>query len=79
MSLFSDWKRAVLRAPLHLALSAPVAAASLVVPPLGKAYVGWRAQAEADDEASGRDTAEKAQVDLWSQTVLVNKVLSIWR
>lgn len=79
MSLFKDWKRALWRAPLHLAASVPVAAVSLVVPPVGTKYVKWRVGAEADDQAAGRDTPEKAAVDLYTQTILVESVLKLWR
>jgi len=78
MALFSDWKRALWRAPLHILMSAPVAAASLIVPPAGKAYIGWRTKAEQDDEAAKRDTPEKAQIDLYTQTALVRGALRIY-
>jgi hypothetical protein len=76
--VFKDWKRAFWRAPMHLLFSAPIAAASLAVPPLGKKYIAWRTKAEKADEAAGRDTPEKAQVDLYSQTALVRGVLRIY-
>jgi len=63
---------------LHILGSIPVAVASLVVPPLGKKYVKWRTEAEADDEEDGRDTPEKAKIDLLTQTVLVKGVLKIY-
>ena len=79
MILFRDWKRAFWRAPLHLLGSLPVAAASLVVPPIGRAYVEWRARAEQADVDEGRDTPEKSEIDLYGQTVLVSSVLKVWR
>ena len=78
MTLFPDWKRALWRAPLHLLGSLPVAAVSLVVPPVGTAYIGWRTRAEQDDQAAGRDTPEKAAIDLYTQTALVRGVLKVW-
>ena len=76
--LFHDWKRAIWRAPLHVLLSVPVAAASVVVPPLGKKYISWRARAEKDDNLTGRDSPEKAAIDLYTQTFLVRGVLRIY-
>lgn len=76
--MFSDWKRAVWRAPLHILGSLPVAAVALIAPPVGDAYVAWRIAAEKADEAAGRDTPEKAQVDLYSQTALVYAALKAW-
>jgi hypothetical protein len=76
--MFKDWKKAIWKAPLHVLLSAPVAAVSAVVPPIGKKYVKWRTRAEGDDESTGRDTPEKARIDLYTQTVLVRKVLEIY-
>jgi len=73
-----DWKRATYRAPLHFLLSVPVAAASLAVPQLGRVYVAWRSESEAKDQATGKDTPGKAQIDLYSQTILVHKVLGLW-
>lgn len=73
-----DWKRAIWRVPLHFALSTPVAVSSLVVPPLGKAYVNWRVKSEKQDVLSGRDTPSKASIDLYSQVVLVKGVLKIY-
>lgn len=73
------WKQAIFKAPLHFIASVPIAAASLIIPPAGTAYVKWRTQAEADDEATGRDTPEKAKIDLWSQTLLVKGALKIWK
>lgn len=58
--------------------SLPVAAVSLVAPQVGAAYIQWRIRAEKDDEAAGRDTPEKAQIDLYSQTALVSGALKIW-
>jgi hypothetical protein len=77
--LFSDWKRAILRAPLHILGSLPVAAVALIAPPVGEAYVSWRSLAEQADEAAGRDTPEKAAIDLYSQTALVKAALKVWR
>ena len=76
--LFKDWKRAALRAPLHLLMSVPFAAAALVAPPLGKRYISWRVAAEKDDEVNGRDTPEKAAIDLYTQTALVHRVLGLY-
>jgi hypothetical protein len=76
--LFRDWKKAIWKAPLHILLSAPVAAVSLIVPPLGKKYIAWRAQAEKNDEDSGRDTSEKATIDLYSQTALVKGAMRVY-
>ena len=55
-----------------------MALASIVVPPLGCKYVNWRRAAEYDDILGGRDTVEKARIDLVSQTVLVKGVLGVW-
>lgn len=74
-----DWKRAIWRVPLHMALSAPVAASSFVVPPIGKGYVNWRIRSEKRDVASGRDTGTKGSIDLYSQVALVRGVLKIYR
>lgn len=74
-----DWKRAIWRVPLHMALSAPVAASSFVIPPIGKSYVNWRIRSEKKDVASGRDTPTKASIDLYSQVALVRGVLKIYR
>ncbi len=76
--IFRDWKRALWRAPLHLLGSIPVAAASLIIPPLGKSYINWRTRAEQKDVFFKRDTAEKAEVDLYTQTVLVRGILGIY-
>lgn len=76
--LQKDWKKAIWRAPLHIALSAPVAAASLVIPPLGKKYVQVRTDAEQRDRARGTDTCMKATIDLYTQTALVRAVLRIY-
>jgi hypothetical protein len=76
--LQKDWKKAVWRVPLHIALSAPVAAASLVIPPLGKKYVRSRIRAEERDAARGSDTCMKATIDLYSQTALVRAVLRMY-
>jgi hypothetical protein len=78
MALFPDWKRALWRAPLHILMSAPVAAASLIVPPAGKAYIAWREDAERQDFLAGRDSSEKATVDLYTQTALVRGVLKLY-
>lgn len=75
---FPDKKRAILRAPLHVLLSIPVAAVSIVDPDAGDDYVAWRKKAEADDFNTGRDSAKKAAVDLTTQTFLVKKVLWLW-
>lgn len=75
---FKDWKRAIWRAPLHILGSLPVAAVSLIVPPVGDAYMAWRQAAEHDDEVAGRDTPEKAEVDLYTQTALVKVALKVW-
>lgn len=68
----------IFKAPLHLLGSIPIAAVSLVAPPVGSLYVNWRTEAEQDDIEGGRDTPEKAKIDLASQTVLVKGVLRIW-
>lgn len=68
----------IFKAPAHFLASLPVAAVSLVVPPVGKKYVKWRKEAEADDLEAGRDTAEKAKIDLASQTIAVKGVLRLW-
>ena len=73
--LAKDWKRAVWRVPVHIALSLPVTAATMVVPPLGKKYVGWRTRAEANHVATGHDTPQKATIDLYTQTALPRRVL----
>lgn len=73
-----DWKRAIWRVPLHMALSAPVAASSLVIPPIGKSYVNWRVRSEKKDVAAGRDTPTKGSIDLYSQVTLVRGVLKIY-
>lgn len=72
-----DWKRAVWRTPLHIAMSVPVAAATVVVPAVGRKYVRWRIAAEHADQTEGLDTAMKAAIDLYSQTALVNAVLKL--
>jgi hypothetical protein len=76
--MFKDVGRAVWRAPLHILGSIPVAAVSLIIPPLGQKYVNWRIGAEQADEATGRDSPEKSQVDLYTQTALVKAVLKVW-
>jgi hypothetical protein len=76
--MFSDWKKAIWRAPLHMLGSLPVAGVSLLIPPIGKTYLAWRTKAEAADVAAGRDTPEKGQIDLYTQTALVVRVLNIW-
>jgi hypothetical protein len=73
-----DWKKAIWRAPLHIALSAPVAGVSLVIPPLGKKYVQARVQAEAHDLKDESDTCMKATIDLYTQTALVRAVLRMY-
>jgi hypothetical protein len=73
-----DWKKAVWRVPLHFALSLPFAAGSLVIPPIGTAYIHWRRRAEKADQQSQRDTAMKAAVDFYSQTALVRGTLRIY-
>jgi hypothetical protein len=59
-------------------LSLPVAGISLVVPPIGKAYVNKRIAAEKADVAAGRDTPTKGSIDLYSQVSLVRGVLKIY-
>jgi hypothetical protein len=68
----------IFKAPLHFLGSVPVAAVSLVAPPVGDLYIKWRREAEEDDVKGGRDTPEKAKIDFISQTVLVKSVLRIW-
>ena len=68
----------ILKAPLHVLGSLPVAAVSLFAPPVGEAYCSWRIASENDDEAQGRDTPEKAKIDLRSQTALVYAALKLW-
>lgn len=77
-SLSKDWKKAVWRVPLHIALSAPVAAGTLVIPPLGKKYIRWRVKAESKDIAQHADTCIKGTIDLYSQTALVRGVLRVY-
>jgi hypothetical protein len=77
--LGKDWKRAIWLAPPHILLSAPVAAVTVIVPPIGKKYVCWRVRAEQADAHSGRDTSGKAAIDLYSQTALPVAVLKIYR
>jgi hypothetical protein len=77
--MFKDRRRALWRAPFHLLFSVPVAIATLVAPSVGTAYINWRVAAEKADEATGRDTPEKAAIDLTTQTVLVRGVLKIWK
>ena len=76
---FPDKVRAILRAPLHILGSIPVAALSIVDPDLGEGYVDWRTAAEQDDVEDGRDSVKKAKVDLVAQTILVKGVLWLWR
>jgi hypothetical protein len=76
--LQKDWKKAIWRAPLHILVSAPVAAISFVIPPVGKAYVRVRMQAEERDRSRGTDTCMKAAIDLYSQTALVRAVLRMY-
>lgn len=78
VSDFPDRKRAILRAPLHVLLSIPFAAASIAVPSAGERYIAWRKRAEAEDQAAGRDSPKKAAVDLATQTALVRGVLWLW-
>lgn len=73
-----DWKRAIWRVPMHMALSVPVAASSLVIPPIGRAYVNWRIRAEKNDVASGKDSPMKASVDLYSQVTIVRGTLKLY-
>ena len=73
-----DWKRAIWRVPLHMMMSAPVAASSLVLPPIGRAYVNWRFRAEKRDVAEGKDSPMKASVDLYSQVSLVRGTLKLY-
>ena len=68
----------ILKAPLHILASIPVAAVTIVAPPVGKKYVKWRTAAEADDVEDGFDTPVKAKIDLTSQTVLVKTVLKAY-
>jgi hypothetical protein len=67
------------KAPLHFLGSIPVAAVSLVAPPVGQKYVDWRIKTEQADVDGGRDTPEKAKIDLASQTVAVRGVLKLWK
>lgn len=73
-----DWKKAIWRVPLHITLSLPFTAATIVVPPAGKAYVRWRVRAEKKDAAKGLDTCMKATIDLYSQTALPRSILKIY-
>lgn len=75
---FPDKKRAILRAPLHVLLSIPFAAVSIVDPEGGDDYIEWRKKAEASDVATGKDSRKKAAWDLTTQTFLVKKVLWLW-
>lgn len=72
---FPDKKRAILRAPLHVVMSIPFAAATLIAPSVGDRYVQWRVAAELDDVKGGRDSEKKAAVDLKTQTALVRAAL----
>lgn len=76
--LQKDWKKAIWRVPLHIALSLPFTAASIVVPPAGKAYVRWRIRAEKQDAARGLDTCMKATIDLYGQTALPRAILKMY-
>lgn len=76
--LAPDWKRAIWRVPLHIALSLPVTAATVVVPPVGKAYVEWRERAEAGHVTQGSDTPQKATIDLYTQTALPRRILKLY-
>lgn len=73
-----DWKRAIWRVPMHMLLSTPVAASSLVIPPIGRAYVNWRIRAEKNDVAMGQDSPMKASVDLYSQVTIVRGTLKLY-
>lgn len=66
------------RVPLHIAASAPVAAASLAVPPAGETFVCWRFRAEQQDLARHVDTCMKATIDFYSQTALVRAALRMY-
>lgn len=77
-SLSKDWKKAVWRVPFHIALSVPVAASALVIPPLGTKYIRWRIKAESQDIAQHADTCMKGTIDLYSQTALVRGALRIY-
>ena len=77
-ALQKDWKKAIWRTPLHLAMSLPVAAVSLPAPWLGRSYVHWRARSEQSDERFERDTAMKAAIDFYTQTILVRRVIAIY-
>jgi hypothetical protein len=76
--LQKDWKKAVWRVPLHIALSLPVTAATVVIPPVGKKFVRWRTKAETKDVAQHLDTCMKATIDLYSQTALVRAMLKMY-
>lgn len=76
--LAKDWKKAIWRTPLHIALSAPVTVATFVVPPVGVKYVVWRTNAEAQHVVEGKDTPQKATIDLYTQTALVRSVLKLY-
>ena len=68
----------IFKAPLHFLGSVPVAAVTLVSPPLGQRYIQWRRGAERDDVTQGRDTPQKGRIDFVSQTILVKGVLKLW-
>lgn len=76
--LAPDWKRAIWRVPLHIALSLPVTAATVVVPPVGKAYVEWRERAEVHHVVVGSDSPQKATIDLYTQTALPRSILKLY-
>lgn len=75
---FPDLSRATRRVLPHLLMSIPFAAAAIIAPPVGRAYIRWRTRAESADQTAGRDSPLKAQVDLYSQTWLVNSALRFW-
>ena len=76
--LAKDWKKAIWRSPLHILLSAPVTVATIVVPPVGKKWIQWRTSAEASHVVEGKDTPQKATIDLYTQTALVRRVLKFY-
>jgi hypothetical protein len=75
----SDWKKAIWRSPLHIAGSIPVAAATIAIPPIGKKYIRWRTREEAHHVITGQDTPGKSEMDLYSQTALVRRVLRLYK
>ena len=76
---FPDKTRAIVRAPLHVLGSIPVAALAIVAPDVGEDYIDWRKRAEAEDVEEGRDSVPKAKVDLLTQTAAVKGVLWLHR